>query len=81
VLVNGAERLDVFNGLLLAPHLDAAFDRGFIGVEEDGAVVVSGHLPPEARQTLGLDAPLRVKALAARHRLYLPWHRSKVFKR
>ena len=24
------ERLDIFNGLLLAPHLDAAFDRGFI---------------------------------------------------
>jgi putative restriction endonuclease len=23
-----AERLDVLNGLLLAPHLDAAFDRG-----------------------------------------------------
>jgi len=76
-----AERLDVFNGLLLAPHVDAAFDRGFIGVEEDGAVVVSGQLPPEAQQTLGLAAPLRVKALAARHRLYLPWHRTKVFKK
>ncbi|MDC0682621.1 HNH endonuclease signature motif containing protein [Sorangium atrum] len=25
-----AERLDVYNGILLAPHLDAAFDRGFI---------------------------------------------------
>lgn len=24
-----AERLDVYNGILLAPHLDAAFDRGF----------------------------------------------------
>ena len=27
-----AERLDVFNGLLLAPHLDAAFDAGFITI-------------------------------------------------
>ena len=35
-----AERLDVFNGLLLAPHLDAAFDRGFITVADDGEVVV-----------------------------------------
>ena len=76
-----AERLDVFNGLLLAPHLDAAFDRGFIGVEDDGTVVVSPHLPAEARRTLGLDAPLRVNELAERHRGYLPWHRSKVFKR
>lgn len=76
-----AERLDVFNGLLLAPHLDAAFDRGFIGVEDDGTVVVSPQLPEEARRTLGLDAPLRVNELAVRHRAYLPWHRSKVFRR
>ncbi|MBL8636431.1 MAG: HNH endonuclease [Myxococcales bacterium] len=25
-----AERLDIWNGFLLAPHLDAAFDRGFL---------------------------------------------------
>jgi len=25
-----AERLDVYNGLLLAPHLDALFDAGLI---------------------------------------------------
>jgi len=30
--VNDSERLDVFNGLLLAPHLDAAFYGGFITV-------------------------------------------------
>jgi hypothetical protein len=35
-----AERLAAFNGLLLAPDLDAAFDLGFITVEGDGAVVV-----------------------------------------
>ncbi len=36
-----AERLDVFNGLLLAPHLEAAFDRGFITIDDAGSVVVS----------------------------------------
>ena len=40
-----AERLDVFNGLLLAPHLDAAFDAGFITVADDGAVVVTESHP------------------------------------
>jgi len=75
-----AERLDVYNGLLLAPHLDAVFDRGFIGVEDDGAVMVSPLLPLEARQTLGIAAPLRVTSLDERHRVYLPWHRAKVFK-
>jgi hypothetical protein len=75
-----AERLDVFNGLLLAPHLDAAFDRGFITVEDDGSVLVSSALRGEERQVLGLDVPLHVKALGKEHRSYLPWHRERVFK-
>ena len=33
-----AERLDPANGLLLAAHLDAAFDRGLMTVEEDGTL-------------------------------------------
>lgn len=76
-----AERLDVYNGLLLAPHLDAAFDRGFITVQDDGAVVVSAELDEGARGILGLERPLRVRALADGHRAYLPWHRERVFRR
>ncbi len=75
-----AERLDVFNGLLLAPHLDAAFDQGFITVADDGAVLVSGVLGREARRVLGLDTPLRVRALSDGHRAYLRWHGKRVFK-
>ena len=50
-----AERLDIFNGLLLAPHLDAAFDAGFITIAKDGAVLVSNTLPPHAWSPIGLD--------------------------
>lgn len=74
-----AERLDVFNGLLLAPHLDAAFDRGFITVEDDGAIEVAATLPADARRVLGLELPLRVSALTDGHRGYLAWHRERVF--
>jgi putative restriction endonuclease len=78
---NDAERLDVFNGLLLGPHLDAAFDAGFITIAEDGAVVVSHALTPHARAVLGLDQPLQVRGLRPAHERYLPWHRAKVFRR
>jgi hypothetical protein len=50
-----AERLDVYNGILLAPHLDAAFDQGFITVADDGTIVVSDALGADARTVLGLD--------------------------
>ena len=75
-----AERLDVFNGILLAPHLDAAFDRGFITVADDGAVIVAHSLEQDARRVLGLDQPLGVNGLTDGHRRFLPWHRERVFK-
>jgi hypothetical protein len=75
-----AERLDVYNGLLLAAHLDAAFDQGFITVRDDGTVQVSEALDRSARGILGLDRPVRVRVLAEGHRGYLVWHRQRVFR-
>ena len=49
-----AERLDVFNGFLLAPHLDAAFDRGLITIADDGQVIISNSLGLEDRRLLGV---------------------------
>lgn len=75
-----AERLDVYNGILLAPHLDAAFDRGFITLQDDGAIIISDALEADDRAVLGLDRPLRVRGITDSHRGYLPWHRERVFK-
>ncbi|MCK6502712.1 HNH endonuclease [Myxococcota bacterium] len=73
------ERLDAHNGLLLAAHLDAAYDVGLITVEDDGTVVVSDALDADARAILGLDPPRRVRGLVVGHRPYLAWHRERVF--
>ncbi len=75
-----AERLDVFNGLLLAPTLDAVFDCGFVTVAADGEVLVSNRLGEADRRVLDLDVPLRVSALAPDHQEYLQFHRERVFK-
>lgn len=75
-----AERLDVFNGILLAPHLDAAFDRGFISLADDGIVIVSTNLADKDRKVLGLDQPMRAPILVEGHHQYLLWHRQKVFR-
>ena len=75
-----AERLDIFNGLLLAPHLDAAFDAGFITIAQHGAVLVSNVLPPDARSLLGLDESPNVCGLQSAHECYLRFHRVNVFR-
>ncbi len=75
-----AERLDVFNGLLLEARVDAVFDQGFVTVDDEGRLVVAAELGAEARQMLGLDVERRVRRLEAQHRVYLAWHRARVFR-
>ena len=75
-----AERLDVFNGILLAAHLDAAFDAGFMTIAEDGTVLLSSLLPPEARSALGLDKLPKIRGLQRAHERYLPWHRARTLR-
>lgn len=75
-----AERLDVFNGLLLAPHLDVVFDAGLISMAPDGVVVVSSALPADARTILGLELPRKVGGLHHAHERYLMWHRTRIFR-
>jgi hypothetical protein len=74
------ERLDVFNGLLLAPHLDAAFDRGLLTFDDAGAAVLAGALDAAACALLGLDRPLHLTRLTDAHRGYLRYHRARVFR-
>lgn len=76
-----AERLDVYNGLLLAPHLDALFDQGFITVGDDGAVIISPALDVPSRKLLGIADPNSWHVPASGHRAYLQWHRDRVFKK
>lgn len=76
---NDVERLDVYNGLLLAAHWDAAFDAGLVTVGLDGAVVASPALTDAARGVLGLSDALRLK-LQPEHAPYLAWHRERVFR-
>jgi putative restriction endonuclease len=76
-----AERLDVYNGLLLAPHLDAVFDRGFITIRDDGAVIVSPDLDPAARKLLGVSEPVVWCVPITGHQSYLVWHRERLFKK
>lgn len=76
---NDVERLDVYNGLLLAAHWDAAFDAGLVTVSPGGALVASSALTDAARGVLGLSDALRVK-LQPQHASYLAWHRERVFR-
>ncbi|HMY56953.1 MAG TPA: HNH endonuclease, partial [Pseudomonadota bacterium] len=70
----------IWNGFLLAPHLDAAFDRGFLTIRADGSIEVAQVVSAEDRARLGIDKPLRIAKLSDPHKPYLTWHWEKVFR-
>lgn len=66
-----AERLNVFNGLLLAPHLDALFDGGWISFDNDTRLLVSPELTTDQQALLGVQRDWRLTDLAEPHHHYL----------
>ena len=77
------ERLDGENGLLLTPNADHLFDRGFIGFEDNGDVLISPVAHADSLVRLGLD-PARltnVGRFSTGQRRYLEFHRENVLLR
>lgn len=73
------ERLDVYNGVLLTAHLDAAFDVGLISFNVDGALLISARLGEDELNVLGLAASWPPIDLRPQHGPYLDYHRDHVF--
>lgn len=77
---NDKEKLDGSNGLLLAPHIDHLFDRGFISFLDDGRLIVSERLDSSVVRSWAVKLGDKVVArpFTADQSRYLAWHREKV---
>lgn len=74
-----AERLDPYNGLLLAAHVDALFDRHLISFDDDGRLLRSSRIATDDLLTMGIDPDqARIEGLHDRHRAYLAHHRRRL---
>jgi putative restriction endonuclease len=62
--------------LLLAAHLDAAFDAGLISFSDEGQIIFSSRFRNEDREVLGLSDGLRLRKVTPGHLLRLVWHRE-----
>lgn len=74
-----AERLNVFNGLLLSPSLDLAFDQGRITFNEIGSLILSPTFPPREAEKIGIRSDMRISAYQEEHDTFMIWHRNNVF--
>ena len=71
------ERLDVFNGLLLIPNLDKAFDSGLITFDNNGKIKISSKLVDPEK--LGIKTDQNI-LLDDQHKKYLKFHRENVYR-
>jgi len=76
-----AERLSLYNGLLLSPTLDACFDSGFISFDDSGIILVSKTLNENDMNALGITKDMKLSRIEPEHCKYLAYHRGHVFKK
>ena len=74
------EKLDGRNGLLLAPHVDHLFDRGWISFSDTGDILVAGGLDTQVLDAWGVAATLNVGAFTPQQCVFLEHHRQHVFR-
>jgi hypothetical protein len=74
------ERLDGENGLLLTPSIDHLFDRGFIGFEDGGRLIISPIAHRPSLQRMGIDAnkAVNVGTFTTGQKTFIEFHRSSV---
>jgi putative restriction endonuclease len=77
------ERLNGENGLLLTPSIDHLFDRGFIGFEDSGNLIISpvAHRPSLQRIGVETERTINVGTFTDGQRQFLDFHRSAVLLR
>lgn len=80
---DGHERVDGSNGLLLSPHADFLFDRGWITFEDGGALLRSHQLPKDVIARIGLDLKQgrNCGGFFEEQKRFLEHHRNAVFEK
>lgn len=72
------EKIDGYNGLLLSPHVDHLFDRGFISFENSGDMLISKALSQSVLDKWSLSSGKNVGKFEQSHHDYLEYHRDVV---
>jgi len=76
-----AEKLDGNNGLLLSPHVDKLFDRGWITFSNAGVLICANKTIEQLIRIWGLEVSRNVGPFNRTQRTYLEYHRARIFRK
>jgi putative restriction endonuclease len=61
--------------------LDACFDAGHITFDDEGRIRISTLLSDQDAEALGIPLQMRLKRITPQHKVFLEYHRAKVFEK
>jgi len=73
---NDEERLDLYNGFLLLPNIDTAFDKGRISFDSSGSILISSDF--REFELFGVTPKMKI-VMSDKHQPYLDYHRNNVY--
>jgi hypothetical protein len=73
------ERMDPYNGILLSPVYDRAFDKGYITFDSHGALIVASQFADDLKK-IGIKGSEALKSISPFNLKYLDYHREHIFK-
>lgn len=76
---NDSERLNGFNGLLLSPHIDHLFDKGFISFSNQQRLLIVPEVRGELLDKWSIDEAVNVGEFSRDQQAFLDYHRANVF--
>lgn len=80
-VAEGDEKIDGANGLLLSPHVDHLFDRGFISFQDNGQLILSRDLQYRVLKAWHINEDANVGDFSRQQSAYLEYHRDAVLQR
>ena len=76
---NNIEKLDGHNGLLLSPHIDRLFDKGYVSFSDEGVLLISKYCDSNIIRAWGIKEA-NTGSFKNEQKVYLNYHRNHIFK-
>jgi len=78
---DNSEKIDPENGFMLTPTIDHLFDKGFLGFENNGQLILSDRSDRMIMNKLGVidrAEKVYIPTISADKKQYLEWHRENI---
>jgi hypothetical protein len=78
--ISEEDRLEIDNGILLSPDLDALFDKKLISFKDNGKIIMSKKILKNISM-LGINEEMSLSKVTEGMKKYLSWHREKFYEK